>query len=284
MPFSVLILTLNETATLPRLLDRLEGISDDIIVLDSQSTDGTRDIAGARGCRVFERRFDTELAQRAFGNTLPFRHPWVYNPDADELPDAQLLAEMLRAARADNPVSAYEVRFRNYLDDRWIRYSTDYPVWVVRLFRPGRLSFSREINLRYQIDGPVGRLEGHFEHYPFAKGLEWWVSKHNNYSGKEAQEALKVIGTSGLREALANVWAARTSKERRIALKEVSFFLPFRGTLRFFYSYLFRLGFLDGRAGLKYSALIAFYEFLIAAKIKDSRRKAPILLKRREME
>jgi glycosyltransferase involved in cell wall biosynthesis len=276
MPFSVLILTLNEAATLPRLLDRLEGISDDIIVLDSQSSDETREIAGARGCRVFVRPFDSELSQRAFGNTLPFRHPWVYNPDADELPDARLIAEMLRAAKPENRVAAYEVRFRNYLNDRWIRYSTDYPVWVVRLFRPECLSFSREVNLRYTVKGPVGRLEGHFEHFPFAKGLDWWITKHSHYSDKEAQEALKVIGTSHLRQALANVMAARSSKERRIALKEVSFFLPFRGTLRFFYSYLFRLGFMDGPAGLKYSALIALYEFMIAAKIR-ARRERPSL-------
>lgn len=272
MPFSVLILTLNEEKTLPRLLDRIEGVSDDIIILDSNSSDGTRDVARARGCRVFKREFDNERAQRAYANTLPFRHPWVYNPDADEIPDAKMIAEIQQAANAENTTSAYEVRFRNYLDGQWIRRSTDYPVWVVRLFRPERLTFDREINLRYVVEGSVKRLEGHFDHYPFAKGLEWWIAKHNIYSTKEAQEALKILDSRSLFGAMAKVFAATTSKDFRVALKELSFFMPFRGTLRFLYSYLFRLGFLDGRAGLKYSVLISFYEFMIAAKLKELRK------------
>lgn len=277
MPFSVLILTLNEEVSLPRLLARLANVTDDIVVLDSFSTDATREIALRHGCRVFERSFDNERAQRAHANTLPFRHAWVYNPDADEIPDDRLLEEMRCASLYENPASAYEVRFRNHLDGTWIRRSTDYPVWVIRFFRPTRLSFEREINLRYVIEGTVERFSGHFDHYPFAKGVEWWIEKHNTYSTKEAREALRFIGEVRFGPALGRVFSAKTSKERRHALKEVSFFLPFRGTLRFFYSYVLRLGFLDGRAGLKYCALIAFYEFMIEVKIAEARaaRKTP---------
>lgn len=272
MPFSVLILTLNEEISLPRLLDRLHGVSDDIIVLDSFSDDATRDIARSRGCRVFERHFDNERSHRTYANSLPFRYPWVYNPDADELPDDQLLEEMQRAATAENPAVAYEVRFRNYLDGIWIRRSTDYPVWVVRFFRPESLTFDREINLRYIINGPTERFTGHFDHYPFAKGIAWWISKHNTYSTNEAREALKVLESTSISAATARVFTARESKERRMALKELSFFLPFRGAFRFLYSYMLRFGFLDGRAGLKYCSLIAFYEFMISEKVRELRK------------
>ena len=269
MSFSTLILTLNEAENLPRLVECLRKVCDDIIVLDSYSTDGTPEIARDLGCRVFERPFDEENLQRDFGLTLPFKHEWVYNPDADEIPDSLLLNEIVAAANSENPVSAYEVRFRNYLDGRWIRHSTDYPVWVIRFFKPEKLSFDREINLRYVVNGPVDRFDGHFSHYPFSKGLSWWIAKHNQYSSKEAREALKVFGSSTLVTALYRCLLADNAKNRRIALKELSFFLPFRGGLRFLYSYFFRLGFLDGRAGLKYSILIAFYEFMIAEKIKE---------------
>lgn len=272
MSFSTLILTLNEAENLPRLVSCLRDVCDDIIVLDSCSTDGTQEIARDLGCRVYERPFDTENAQRAYANTLSFKHKWVYNPDADEIPDSVLLTEMVNAASNDTPVAAYEVRFRNYLDGRWVRRSTDYPVWVIRFFKPERLSFEREINLRYVVNGPVSKFEGHFNHYPFSKGLEWWIAKHNQYSSKEAGEALKVIGTGTLGTALRRILHADGAKNRRIALKELSFFLPFRGLLRFVYSYFFRLGFLDGRAGLKYSILIAFYEFMIAEKVKEHRK------------
>lgn len=272
MSFSTLILTLNEAENLPRLVECLRDVSDDIIVLDSCSTDGTQDIARELGCRVYERPFDTENAQRAFANTLSFKHKWVYNPDADEVPDTVLLTEMTNAANGSRPVAAYEVRFRNYLDGSWIRRSTDYPVWVIRFFKPELLNFEREINLRYVVNGPVSRFEGHFNHYPFSKGLEWWIAKHNQYSSKEAGEALKVIGTGTFGTALRRVLRADSAKSRRIALKELSFFLPFRGSLRFVYSYFFRLGFLDGRAGLKYSILIAFYEFMIAEKVREHQK------------
>lgn len=240
-------------------------------MLDSCSTDGTQDVARNLGCSVYERPFDTENEQRAFANTLPFKHNWVYNPDADEIPESVLLSEMINAATDDNPAAAYEVRFRNYLDGRWIRRSTDYPVWVIRFFRPEKLSFEREINLRYVVHGSTLRFEGHFNHYPFSKGLEWWIAKHNQYSSKEAREALKVIGTGTFGGSLRRVLRANSAKNRRIALKEVSFFLPYRGLLRFVYSYFFRLGFLDGRAGLKYSFLISFYEFMISAKLTEMR-------------
>lgn len=271
MAFSVLILTYNEEASLPRLLERLRYVSDDIVVLDSCSTDSTQGIARRYGCRVFERPFDCEKNQRAYGNTLPFQHDWVYNPDADEVPDDCLITEMETAVLAGTDVAAFEVRFRNYLDQTWIKRSTDYPVWVIRFFRPDKLSFDREINLRYVVDGRVGRFLGHFDHYPFAKGIEWWISKHNTYSTKEAQEAFKAKTTLSFGRALRNLFRASGSRARRLAMKELSFLMPLRGTLRFVYSYVFRLGFLDGHAGLKYCALIAFYEFMISAKLKELR-------------
>ena len=269
MSFSTLILTLNEAQNLSRLVQCLSEVSDDIVVLDSCSTDGTQQVARSLGCRVYERAFDNEAAQRAFGNDLPFRHDWVFNPDADEIPDGLLLKEMVDVASDRGPIVAYEVRFRNFLDGRWIRRSTDYPVWVIRFFRPKCVSFEREINLRYLIDGETGRLEGHFDHFPFSKGLDWWISKHNRYSHMEAVEALKVMGSGSFVSALRRIIKSDGAKNRRIAVKECSFYLPFRGLLRFGYSYIFRLGFLDGRPGLKYSVLISFYEFMIAAKVAE---------------
>ena len=269
MSFSILILTLNEAATLPTLLERLHGISTDIIVLDSHSDDETCSIAEDYGCKVYKRRFDNERAQRTFALSLPFKYSWVYNPDADEIPSDLLLAEMNKISTSSTNKSAYEVRFKNYLYGKWIRRSTDYPVWVIRFFRPDKLSFEREINLRYVVDGSLGRLTGHFNHYPFAKGTEWWLSKHNVYSTKEAKEAIKIIGHKTFFSVLLSVFSTKTSKERRLALKELSFFLPARGVLRFLYSYIIKLGFLDGKAGLKYCVLISFYEFMISVKINE---------------
>ena len=92
-PFSVLILTLNEEADLPRCLESVAGC-DDIVVLDSGSKDGTPEIARAAGARVFERTFDTFAGQRNFAQReIPFRHRWVFHLDADERFTPALMAE-----------------------------------------------------------------------------------------------------------------------------------------------------------------------------------------------
>src|SRR4051794_7339801 len=93
MSISVLILTKNEERNLPRCLEAARW-SDDVVVLDSGSTDRTAAVAEEFGARVFRRAWDTEPAQRGYSLGLPFRHPWVYNPDADEVATPELIEEM----------------------------------------------------------------------------------------------------------------------------------------------------------------------------------------------
>jgi hypothetical protein len=195
----------------------------------------------------------------------------VFNPDADEVATPPLCAEM-RAAVADPARAevAYRVRFKTMFLGRWLRYSSLYPTWVVRLFRPERLSFERTVNLRYVIDGPEGRLQEHFLHYTFNKGLNAWIDKHNQYSWHEAEETLKALrrGPVPWRDLF-----ARDSVRRRRALKELSFRLPCRSLGRFLYTYLWRGGFLDGGPGLTYCRLLALYEYLIEVKVQEIQRR-----------
>ena len=270
MSISVLILTLNEEAMLPACLEAVKW-SDDIIVFDSFSTDRTVEIAKAAGARVLQRAFDNEKDHRTASLQLAFKYPWVYNPDADEVTTPELMDEMLRvvADPARSPV-AYRVRFKTMFFGRWIRHSSLYPTWVVRLFRPEKISFERSINLRYVVEGLEGRLENHFEHLSFNKGINAWFEKHNRYSYQEAMESLKSLSAHRLE------WTQlfhRDSVVRRRALKELSFRLPFRPVLRFLYMYFFRLGFLDGRAGLDYCRLLTIYEQMIVFKMNEIRRR-----------
>jgi glycosyltransferase involved in cell wall biosynthesis len=270
MNVSVLILTLNEEHNLPSCLESLKWC-DDIVVFDSFSTDRTVEIATSAGARVVQRIFDDEKSQREASLKIPFKHLWVYNPDADEITPPDLHEEIVKVISDPNRKEvAYRVRFRTMFMGRWIRHSSLYPTWVVRLFRPEKLSFSRNINLQYIIDGPEGRLDCHFEHHSFNKGLNAWVEKHNRYSWHEARDAIKSLEESSVR------WRdifTTSSVSRRKALKELSFRLPFRPTLRFLYMYFLRLGFLDGWEGLTYCRLLSMYEYLIVLKMKELRRR-----------
>src|SRR5438105_2567412 len=110
---SVLILTLNEEANLARCLDSVKW-SDDIVVLDSLSTDKTVEIARAAGARVYQRKFDNERDQRTYSvREIKFKYPWVYNPDADEVTPPELRDEMLAAvADPSQDAVAYRLRFK----------------------------------------------------------------------------------------------------------------------------------------------------------------------------
>jgi glycosyltransferase involved in cell wall biosynthesis len=266
MNISVLILTRNEEKNLSRCLESVAW-SDDVVVFDSLSDDRTVQIAREFGARVIERRFDNEASQRAASLRVPFKHPWVYNPDADEVATPELRDEML-AATADPGCRevAYRVRRKDMFMGRWLRHCSLYPTWLVRLFRPEAIGFERSINLRYTVDGPEGRLDGHMLHFSFEKGLEAWFEKHNRYSSAEAVEALAV--RDGPHCGLGDL-CSRDPVARRRALKDLSFRLPFRPELRFLYMYFVRLGFLDGAPGFTYCRLLSIYEYLIGLKAEE---------------
>jgi glycosyltransferase involved in cell wall biosynthesis len=267
---SVLILTLNEERNIVDCLRSVQW-SDDIVVLDSFSQDRTVELAESMGARVIQRSYVSERDQREFGiRHISFRHGWVYNPDADEITTPELRDEMLSVVKqTDISAVAFRVRFKTMLFQKWIRFSSLYPTWVVRLFRPEFLRFERETNLTYVVDGLEGRLQNHFLHYTFNNGFDAWFQKHNSYSKGEALETIRE-----LRKTRINWWdmlAFSRPVQRRRALKRLSFSLPCRPLIRFLYMYLFRLGFLEGRAGFTYCRLLAIYEYMIVLKVREFR-------------
>jgi glycosyltransferase involved in cell wall biosynthesis len=270
MSISALILTLNEEENLPSCLESLKWC-DEIIVFDSFSTDRTVDIAKSAGARVVQRQFDNEKDHREASLRVGFKHRWVYNPDADEITPVALRDEIIQVVSDSTRYEvAYRVRFKTMFMGQWIKHSSLYPTWVVRLFRPEKLSFSRSINLHYIVNGPEGKLKNHFEHYSFNKGFSAWFEKHNKYSRHEAEEAVRSIEGSSI--AWSNM-VALSSVLRRRALKELSFRFPFRPTLRFLYMYILRLGFMDGWAGFTYCRLLSIYEYMIVLKMREIERR-----------
>lgn len=270
---SVLIITYNEEINLPGCLDSVAW-SDDVVVLDSHSTDRTVEIAKERGARVFQRRFDDFGSQREAARTeVDYRHEWVLAVDADERPDEHLVREIGRVAAAGpGGPDAYRMRRKDHFMGRWIKRSTLYPSWFVRLYRHGKVRYERRSVHEYPVvEGPIGELQGHLLHHGFNKGLSEWMAKHNRYAALEARENLKVLSSG--RMDWTGLLALTSPVRRRRALKELSMRLPFRAPLRFLYMYVLRGGFLDGVAGLTYCRLIAFYEYLIVLNMKEIRRR-----------
>lgn len=270
---SVLIITSNEAADLPGCLDSLTGC-DDIHVFDSCSADTTVDIAQARGAKVTLRAFDNYAAQRnAALHGLPYKYEWVFSLDADERLPAAAWAEMQRFVQAAPAnAGAARLRRRDFLFGSWLKHAQISPYYV-RLVRPKRVRYEREVNEVLQVDGEIADLQEPFDHYPFSKGLAHWVDKHNRYSTMEAARAL-TERAGGDAFSLAKAIFARDFNVRRYHQKGLFFRLPCRPLLKWCYMVFWRGAFLDGRAGLTYAALQAFYEFLIVQKEKELERQA----------
>ena len=267
-PVSVLVLTYNEEDNLPRCLASVAW-ADDVLVVDSFSTDRTVEIARAHGARVLQRPFDTFADQRNFGvDQGELRHDWVLHLDADEVVPGPLRDEMLAIARVGG-YPAYRVASRMMFQGRWLRHAGMYPAYQVRFGQRDRLRF-KQVGHGQREDLPadeVGTLRHDLEHYSFSKGLHEWFAKHNRYSSDEAAEALRQ--STGAVD-----WAALAAPDptrRRRALKTLAARMPMRPSLRFLYMYVVRRGFLDGRAGLTYCRLLSTYEAMTVAKERELR-------------
>lgn len=272
-PPSILILTRDEELNIAACLECCLAFSDDVVVLDSCSTDRTVEIAESfPNVRVFRREFDSEYKQRNFGlHEIAYRHAWVYISDADERIPPELAEEIVRTVNdPQQPYDAYRLRYKNMFRGNWIRLASGYPVWLVRLVRPRQVSYEvRETNVHPIVNGRIGELKHHFIHFSFNKGLAHWFFKHNFYSEMEAQAAIKV------RRGSAGQWLIGLFNKdrgvRRRAMKNISFFMPARSILRFLYVYFLRLGFLDGSAGFHYAVMISMYEYWIELKIREQK-------------
>ena len=270
MSVSILILTLNEQINLGACLDSVRWC-DDVIVLDSNSVDGTVAIARERGARVVQRPFDNWAAHQnwALAN-IDFRHPWVFYLDADERMTEELRREILSISdNASEPAVAYYCGRRNYFMGRWIKHAMP-PGMIMRFFKPSFVRFERLVNPTPVINGPHGYLRHHFLHYNFSKGLSEWFDKHNKYSALEALEGMKLL--NGSAQSGASL-VSGDSATRRKALKNLSFRLPCRSLLKFFYLYFIKRGFLDGPPGFTYCVLQSIYEYMIALKMKELQRR-----------
>ena len=279
VPISVLIPIKNEAANLPRGLAAVAW-ADEIVVVDSQSTDGSQAIALAHGAEVVQFAFNGTWPKKKNWalEHIPFRHEWVFILDADEVlpPEAEAEFRAIVTAPA-NPTNGYWINRRFMFMGQWLRHAY-YPNWNLRLFRHrlGRYerlvqgataSGDNEVHEHIVVQGATGRLRSEMDHHAFPS-VDVFVEKHNRYSNWEARLALEdALGHRG-----AELQAGAVSWRRR--LKSWSRHLPFRPTLRFLYVYLFQLGFLDGRPGYYFARLHGFYEFLAVAKTHELRRAA----------
>lgn len=268
---TVMIFTLDEEIHLPSCLDALTW-ADDVIVVDSFSTDRTEAIAREHGARFFQNRFTGFGSQRnwALDSCAP-RHDWILILDADERVTPELATEITAIATA-NPsgVGAYRLKRRFYIWGRWLRYSSLYPNWVVRLIHRDRVRYIDRGHAETQtVQGETRELQ-HDLIDENLRSIDDWFERQNRYARKEAEyELANEAGVRGWRDLVRS-----DPLRRRAALKRLSWRLPLRPLFYFVYAYLWRRGFRDGRDGLVFCFMKALYQGMIVVKKYDADRVA----------
>jgi glycosyltransferase involved in cell wall biosynthesis len=161
---SVCLVAQNEQDNLPRVLHSVQGIADEIVVVDGGSTDRTQEIARELGAKVFARSFTNHADQKNFAASLASQD-WIFLLDADE-ELSEGLKESVRRWKAQQPeFIVYEMRRLTWYLGAWIRHSRWYPDWQRRIYRREQASFRGAIHSALRYEGKVGRLQGDLLHY-----------------------------------------------------------------------------------------------------------------------
>ena len=266
-PVSVLILTKNEEQNLPGCLHSVSW-ADEIHVYDSFSEDTTIAIARDHGALVTQRVFDNWAAHQNWGlQNIAFKHPWVLYLDADERVTPALVQGIAQALEKPEPYVAFQILRRDFFQGCALTHVQTSPYYQ-RLFRPEKMRYERLVNPVSLPDGPVGRVEGVLDHFPFSKGISQWLERHNSYSSFEARQIMK----NRLRRSSYSLKKALSSTdfhEKRFHQKEMFYRLPARPLVKFCLLYFLKRGFLDGAGGLTYAVLQSIYEYMIVLKTRE---------------
>lgn len=250
MKLTTIILTFNEERNIAACIRTVDPVSDEVLIVDSGSTDSTTEIANGLGCRVLVNAFNGYSEQRNFALSI-VPEGWVLMIDADERLDDQLersIRNLLCDSKGGEPYKVYKIPRKNYLWGRWLKHST-YPDYQVRLFQVGQGFFYKNL-LHEELEvglAEIGNLDGALLHYQNAD-VGKIIEKLNRYT---VFEAIEIINR----------------QESFLSIKLI--YQPIR---RFISGYFIKLGVMDGWRGLIWVGLTSIYEFVKYAKAIELNR------------
>jgi glycosyltransferase involved in cell wall biosynthesis len=244
-PFSIVIVAKNAENKISRLLSSLEGLSDDVVMIDTGSSDATVSIAENAGIKVHH------LPWKGYGKSkndaIGFaKYDWILSLDSDEKIDAELYRELKKWKPVDD-TTVHQVLWKNYFGDQWIRHSDWGNSWKKRLFNKHVVRWDDAIaheDLTSERPLQFEKFNGYLEHYTFTDSREY---------------ASKMINSAMI-----------TAEKYHQMGKRVGFLkLIFAPAFSFLKTYFIKLGFLDGYKGWLIAKTTAYYTFIKYARLKE---------------
>jgi len=252
LSLSIVMITFNEEANLARTLASVAW-ADEIVIVDSGSTDRTREVAESFHAKFSVETWKGFAVQKNFALTTATGN-WILSLDADEEVEPAL-ADEIRSVLSSNPsVAGFWIPRKNFFLGRWIQHGGYYPDPKLRLFRRGAGEFEdRLVHADIRLDGTAARLEHHLLHHAYPT-LESYIEHINRYSSLGAEMAV-------------------AKRARGFSFLDI----VVRPKVTFLFNYFLRLGFLDGREGLLLNLYHAGYVSWKYAKAWELGRKKSIL-------
>ena len=267
MCISVIVLTFNSERTITATIKSALQVSDDIHIIDSFSMDKTCAIANNYGANIIQRPFESYGTQRNWAiDSLKLKYDWELHLDADEKLSKDLIKELnkLKFSFPEN-IGGYYIPRLVYFLGRPIYHGGMFPIWHMRLFRQGLGRCEERLyDQHFYVTGRTSQLN-HTIIDDHKMTLFEWTSRHNQWADSEADELLNPC-----KEHVVDGKIYGNPVEKKRILREYYYRFPLflRPLILFLYRYVFRLGFLDGRQGLIFFVLQAFwFRFLVDAKL-----------------
>jgi len=241
MAISGLVITFNEEKNIGKCIDALFEVCDEVIIVDSNSSDQTVTIAEAKGAKVILQKFLGDGPQRSHG--LPFcKNDWILNLDADEFLDLDAKKFILEQEYLKGNFDAFSFRVKNFLADKLIDFSGWYPDSKVRFFNKKTARPSDDLVHQKILTTNEKKVTVHILHYGWSS-LDQIIAKKNQYSTWHAQQ----LFDQGTR---------------------ITSFKPIlNGTVAFIRCYFFKKGIFNGLDGLTIAMIQAFFSYMKYAKL-----------------
>lgn len=276
LDITAIILTFNESIHLKRCIESLHNFAAQVIVVDSFSSDDTREIAERAGATFLQNAWINHASQFQWAlETANIETEWIFRIDADEYIESELKQEIANAlATAGANITGFFVRRKYIFLGQWIRHGAMYPIDVLRLFRRG----TGRVEQRW-MDEHIVLMQGRAVHLlgnivdDNLNHIDWWIKKHNDYATREMIDLLNLkYGFMINDNAIFDQQTGQT-KIKRWVKQAIYTKLPFfiRPTLYFVYRYFLRLGFLDGTKGFAFHFMQGYwYRCLVDVRMLEA--------------
>ena len=273
---AAIILTKNEEKHIVRCIQSLQGVCEEIFVIDSFSTDRTCEIAESMGAKVYKNPWKNYTTQFNFGlYQCPIESEWIWRIDADEFLEGNIGSAMKRAlAECDNDVNGVYVRKRIDFMGRPLLHGGWYPSYHLKVFRKEHGDCeNRWMDEHIRLfDGKAITVEEGNQVDANLNDLTWWTEKHNGYATREMVDMLMM--EYGLDAKNPCLWGKEEQRKRWLKQKYIKAPLFVRPFVNFFLRYILKGGFLDGKEGFVWHILQGFwYRMLVDAKIFEVKKR-----------